>query len=206
MDGFNQRHPWSHNDHFHPWIVRHLPERRHLALDVGCGRGKLLETLAAHFDRVVGTDRDAQMRAAAGRRVSRHPNASITADQLADLRGGFDLITMIAVLHHLEVESALVEARRLLAPRGRLMVVGLARPETRLDWAWDAGCLVTNPLIGVLKHPKAAPSTSDAPTYPTVEPTQTYGEMRGLVTRHLPGARLRRREGFRYLATWTRPA
>lgn len=27
----NARHPWSHNDHFHPWILRNLPTRHRLA-------------------------------------------------------------------------------------------------------------------------------------------------------------------------------
>jgi 2-polyprenyl-3-methyl-5-hydroxy-6-metoxy-1,4-benzoquinol methylase len=50
MESLNARHPWSHNDHFHGWIVRHLPERRALALDVGCGEGALLDVLALHVD------------------------------------------------------------------------------------------------------------------------------------------------------------
>ncbi|HVQ18051.1 MAG TPA: hypothetical protein VMT27_03325 [Actinomycetes bacterium] len=32
------------------------------------------------------------------------------------LRGGFDLITMVAVLHPLQADSVLVQARQLLAP------------------------------------------------------------------------------------------
>lgn len=31
----NDRRPWSHNDHFHGWILRRLPARRRRALDVG---------------------------------------------------------------------------------------------------------------------------------------------------------------------------
>jgi hypothetical protein len=35
----NARHPWSHNDHFHSWIVANLPEQRHLAVDVAADVG-----------------------------------------------------------------------------------------------------------------------------------------------------------------------
>ena len=110
MARLNARHPWSHNDHFHRWIVRHLPDQRRSALDVGCGRGELLGTLASHFDQVHGTDRDAGMRQAAARRVAQLPNASVDAQQLVELQGGYDLITMVAVLHHLDVDGSLVEA------------------------------------------------------------------------------------------------
>jgi hypothetical protein len=86
------------------------------------------------------------------------------------------------------------------------LVVGLARPETRLDWAWDAACLVSNPMIGLLKHPWPATGAADDPAYPTVEPTHSYADLRDLLSRRLPGVRLRRREGFRYTAAWTKPA
>ena len=43
----------------------------------------------------------------------------------------FDLITMVAVLHHLPLAPALDQVRQLLAPGGRLLVVGLARPQLR---------------------------------------------------------------------------
>jgi hypothetical protein len=35
----NARHPWNHNEHFHGWILRNLPDRRQAAVDVGCGAG-----------------------------------------------------------------------------------------------------------------------------------------------------------------------
>lgn len=83
---------------------------------------------------------------------------------------------------------------------------GWPRPETRLDWAWDVACLITNPLIGLAKHPAAVGPPGDGPAYPTVEPKDPYADLRGMFGRHLPGARLRRRLGFRYTAIWTKPA
>lgn len=48
MARLNARHPWSHNDHFHSWILANLPESCRTALDVGCGRGELVAALAPH--------------------------------------------------------------------------------------------------------------------------------------------------------------
>jgi 2-polyprenyl-3-methyl-5-hydroxy-6-metoxy-1,4-benzoquinol methylase len=52
----NARHPWSHNEYFHGWILRNLPARRDVAVDVGCGRGALAGKLAVRFTRVTGID------------------------------------------------------------------------------------------------------------------------------------------------------
>lgn len=206
LDRFNRRHPWSHNDHFHAWIFRHLPARRTAALDVGCGRGELLDGLAGEFARAHGIDADPDMRAAAGARVAGRPNASVDDRRLDELHGPYDLVTMVAVLHHLDVEAALPQVERLLAPGGRLLVVGLARPDSLADHAWNLVCAATNPLIGLAKHPRRAAPNADGPDFPVADPQQTYAGLRRSFARHLPGARLRRRLGFRYTAAWTKPA
>lgn len=130
MSRIYARHSWSHNDHFHPWIVSRLPDRRRSALDVGCGRGELLATLAGHVTEVLGTDTDQTMREAAAGRCAGLHNVRIESTQLSDLQGTFDVVTMVAVLHHLDIESALRDVRRLLAPGGRLLCVGLAPPDS----------------------------------------------------------------------------
>jgi 2-polyprenyl-3-methyl-5-hydroxy-6-metoxy-1,4-benzoquinol methylase len=107
MRDLNARHPGSHNNHFHCWILVNLPDRRHLALDVGCGRGELLACLSPHFDAVWGADVDSAMRQYAASRCAGLPNVTVTEDSWTDLSEAFDLVTMIAVLHHLDVTTAL---------------------------------------------------------------------------------------------------
>ena len=104
LHNFNSRHPWSHNDHFHGWILANLPAHRGTAIDIGCGQGGLVTQLAGRFAQVRGTDLDAGMRAEAIRRCAGLTNVSIDDSQLAELDGPVDLISMIAVLHHLDVE------------------------------------------------------------------------------------------------------
>jgi SAM-dependent methyltransferase len=129
MGAINARHPWSHNDHFHPWIGTRLPAKRDRALDVGCGRGELLALLAAQFDHVHGIDVDRTMREAAAARCAGLPNVTVDDTHVDEVTGLVDLVTMVAVLHHLDIEKALSDVRRLLAPGGRFLSVGLARPE-----------------------------------------------------------------------------
>ena len=47
-------------------------------------------------------------------------------------QGRFDLVTALAVVHHMPFEDALDRMRRLLAPRGRLLVLGIWPPTVRV--------------------------------------------------------------------------
>ena len=207
----NARHPWNHNDHFHGWILRNLPARRRKAIDVGCGKGVLAGKLAAHFEHVTGIDRNADMAAEAGARLRDLPRVSIERSDFADFSSpaGADLITMVAALHHLDLDDALARIPQLLAPGGRLLVVGLARPDTLADLAFDVVSGAANPVMGMIKHPHAvrAPQrTGDGqPVMPPImDPVNTVAEIRKAARAHLPGAVVRRRMFFRYTLRWER--
>lgn len=201
---FNSRHPWSHNDHFHGWILANLPAHRGTAIDIGCGEGKLVAQLAARFAQVRGTDADESMRVEAAERCAGLTNVTIDDSQLAELDGPVDLITMIAVLHHLDVEKALADVKRLLAPGGRFLVVGLAAPVSIRDTAWDLASAVTNPLIGLIKHPRPVSGGPKPPPFPVRDPQIGFDELQAIVDRVLPGAQMRRRLAFRHTISWTK--
>ncbi|CAM3558844.1 class I SAM-dependent methyltransferase [Nocardioides zeicaulis] len=205
MARVNARHPWSHNDHFHPWVLAHLPERRGTALDVGCGRGGLLAALAPRFASVVGVDTDPAMRAAARARCAGLPRVRVDDRDWTEVEGPLDLVTMVAVLHHLDVDAALQHVRDVLAPGGRLLVVGLAPPASVRDHVWDAASIVTNPLIGLAKHPRVDRSGPQPPSFPVREPTMTYDDLARRVATVLPGATMRHRLAFRHTIAWTKP-
>ena len=64
-----------------------------------------------------------------------------------------DLITMVAVLHHLDLEDTLARIPGLLAPGGRLLVVGLARVSSLPDLAAGLISAAVNPVMGLIRHP-----------------------------------------------------
>ena len=59
-------------------------------------------------------------------------NVVISQSTWAELRNTqYDFITFVAVLHHLPLQETLRTARLLLAPGGRLVIVGVARETAR---------------------------------------------------------------------------
>ncbi|MGC5168458.1 class I SAM-dependent methyltransferase [Luteimicrobium sp. DT211] len=219
LAGLNARHPWSHNDHFHGWVLRRLPVRRRSALDVGCGLGGLVGLLADRFDRVDDVDADAAAVRWAAERFSDDGRVTVREQAFGDVRppegsDGYDLVTMVAVLHHLDLVPALEHARGLVAPGGRFLVVGLARVSTRRDVAVDLLSAFANPVVGLVKHPRAVrPARSGAaedgsPAAPDVllrDATDTVDAIARAAESALPGARVRRRLFFRYTLEWTAP-
>ncbi len=217
LDWFNARHPWNHNEHFHGWILRNLPARRHAAVDIGCGAGVLAGKLAPHFERVTGIDADSGMAAAAGARLAREPRVTIRHARFEQFAaapgtGEADLITMVAVLHHLHLDDTMARIPGLLAPGGRLLVVGLARVNSLPDFVVDLVSAAANPVTGLIKHPRAARAGAEpaagqpvTPVMPVRDPATTLAEITAAARAHLPGATIRRRLSFRYTLRWDKP-
>ena len=96
----------------------------------------------------------------------------------------------------------------LLAPGGRLLVVGLARVNSLPDLAVDLISAAANPVMGLIKHPRLArPETpaADQPVMPVRDPATTLAQITAAVRAQLPGATIRRRLFFRYTLRWDMP-
>jgi SAM-dependent methyltransferase len=190
-----------------------LPARRQPAVDVGCGTGVLAGKLAPHFARVTGIDADEGMTAAAGERLAGDPRVSIMrccfdAFAAAAGEGEADLITMVAVLHHLDLGDTLPRISRLLAPGGRLLVVGLAKVNSPADAMVDLMSAAANPVVGLIKHPRPVRpgdgAAASQPVMPVRDPCATVAEI-AAVSARLPGTTIRRRLFFRYTFRWDKP-
>jgi hypothetical protein len=115
----------------------------------------------------------------------------------------------VAVLQHLDLDDTLAWVPQLLAPGGRLLVVGLARPDSLADLAFDVVSGAANPVMGMIKLPRPVrlpQRTPDArPVMPMKDPATTLAEITKAARARLPGSTVRRRLNFRYTLRWDKP-
>lgn len=111
-------------------------------VDLGCGTGAMLPLLAPVAARVVGVDREEAMLEVARARVEGLDNVTLLRGRLDDLpidSDGVDLAVCALVLHHVrELGPVLAEARRVLRPGGRLVVLDMGEHD-REDYRQTMG-------------------------------------------------------------------
>ncbi|RPF34412.1 bifunctional 2-polyprenyl-6-hydroxyphenol methylase/3-demethylubiquinol 3-O-methyltransferase UbiG [Streptomyces sp. TLI_185] len=205
LERFNSAHPWDHNAHYHPWLLRQLPRRFGRALDVGCGTGDLVRLLAGRAEEVCGVDSDpaivARARELSGERYG-HVTFAVADAPDGLPPGSYDVITCVAVLHHLPLAGALTRFREQLAPGGTLLVVGLAREETCVDHLLSLASIPLNAATGWVKNRGRTAPRPASMTAVTRPADATFAEIAREARRVLPGARLGRRLFWRYTLVW----
>lgn len=204
----NAAHPWSHNDAFSKFVLRHARVVRSrggsVALDVGCGTGDLLIRLAEVFPTVIGIEPHPET---ASHAIRRFTESRVRVDERqfgAEPPHAYDLIVFVASLHHMPLRTALQDARAALRPGGRVVIVGLAR-ETPRDAMRSWLSFSLNPLVGLLRHPSRATETPTRMQAPIADARESFDEIRAIAAAILPGTRMRRRLFWRYTASWTAP-
>lgn len=195
---------WNHNVAFHRRIVGDAALRGGRALDVGCGDGLLLARLATVSRCAVGLDTDEQAAARARRRLEQIPQTEVLLDDVMDPDlpkriGTFETVSCVATLHHLPLEPALVRLSQLVAPGGRLIVVGLAANGSLWDWTLSALAVLPLRVVGALRRERPDIGVVTRP------PRESLAEIRAAASRRLPEARIRRRFYYRYTLIWDRP-
>ncbi|MCD9873808.1 class I SAM-dependent methyltransferase [Streptomyces guryensis] len=193
---------WNHNVHYHPVVLDAVPDGCRAALDVGCGDGLLARKLAQKAESVTGVDRSPEMIRLAREQTPQNVTFE-EGDYLDDKtlpEGKYDFVSAVAVVHHTPFEDAVNGLVRLLAPGGRLMIVGMAYNHTALDWV-ISGCGLPASLINArLRGGKRGPAGM-----PVKDSAMHWGEARKAAHQLLPGCRFRRRLLWRYTAVWDKP-
>ncbi|MFJ1549479.1 class I SAM-dependent methyltransferase [Streptomyces sp. NPDC088246] len=204
LDRFNAAHPWDHNTHYHPWILRRLPGRCDRALDVGSGSGELARLLATRAKAVHGIDSDPDIVSRARELTAQAAPVTFTvADAPAGIPPGpYDIITCVATVHHLPFTDALTHFREHLAPGGTLVVVGLSRETTLGDHLLSCTSIPLNAAMGWIKNKGLRAPRPDSMTARTRAAEMSFSDIVREARQVLPGVRLRRRLFWRYTLVW----
>ncbi|WP_051133104.1 class I SAM-dependent methyltransferase [Nocardia paucivorans] len=187
---------WNHNTHYHPWLLRQLPDSVATALDVGCGDGLLARKLATRCESVLGVDSDAQVLDHA----DPAPQVRFRQEDFRRTTGTFEVVTAVAVLHHVPLVEGLTALRRLVAPGGLLLVIGLWKSTPRHDFGYLPLLPATSVVQALHRHRRGDPDVT------LRDPVETIGQIRTAAAEILPGARIRRRLMWRYTLRWRNPA
>ncbi len=136
-------------------------------IDIGCGQGRLLKLLASRAQRAVGVDIDADARRFARAQVllAGLPNCTLRKGDMYSLSFAddeFDTVILDDVLSTAEEPfDALLEARRLMRPGGRLLLLSSIQENNSKElqahfaaWCRAANLRLTNPKPIPVDNPR----------------------------------------------------
>ncbi|MEO1186620.1 MAG: class I SAM-dependent methyltransferase, partial [Cyanobacteria bacterium J06636_27] len=132
----NEQQGWNHNSHYHRFLLKQLPLKCKIILDIGCGTGEFSRLLAKRADKVIAIDLSPNMIEIAKEKSKQYPNIDF---QVADVlqwdfpSEEFDAIISIATVHHLAVEELLSNLKTALKLGGKLIILDLLEHENLGD-------------------------------------------------------------------------
>jgi len=198
----------THNDHYHNFLLRHLPSNCHDVLEIGCGTGAFARRLAERSEHVLAIDLSPEMIRLARERSAQFPNIEF---QLADVRelpfpiASFDCIASIATLHHLPFPEILLKMKAALKPGGALLVLDLFEPAGLTDSLVNLLALPVSATLRLINYGRLLPRREERDAW-TAHARQdiypTMSQVHALCDRILPGAKIKKHLLWRYSIVW----
>lgn len=201
---------FNHNDHYHRFLLKHLPPHIGTALDIGCGKGEFARLLAQRTDHVTGIDLSPKMLEAASALSSAFPNIDyaladmMVTDYPAD---SFDCIASIATLHHLPLDAALKRIKAWLKPGGTLLILDLVSMEPR--YLWQDALSIPLDQFAKLRRGKVTPPSAESRAawdqHGQHDHYPKFSDVKHICADLLPGAKCTRHLFWRYSVVWKKP-
>jgi|ERR1043166_1946774 SAM-dependent methyltransferase len=202
----------SHNDHYHDYLLRHLPAKCENALEVGCGTGTFARLLAARSERVLALDLSPEMIRIARERSSQFPNIDFQRADVLDTRlpdESFDCIASIATLHHLPLREVLLKLKSALRRNGVLLILDLFEPAGLSDFFLNFVALPVSVGLRYKNYGRLRRNPEVRAAWAAHEAHDLYPTMREVHTlcaELLPGATIKKHLLWRYSIVWEKPA
>jgi len=195
---------WSANNHYHEFVLNHVPRNCENALEVGCGTGAFARELARRCKRVVAIDLSPQMIKVAQSRSGQFSNLEF---RLADAmtydfpQSHFDFISSIATLHHLQQRELLMKTKDALRPGGVLMILDLVQSESLVERVFDAVGLGVSASLRLIHNGRLQPPREVRKAWEQHGRHDHYSsisQVHALADEVLPGSTVRRHLLWRY--------
>jgi ubiquinone/menaquinone biosynthesis C-methylase UbiE len=202
----------AHNDHYHTFLLRHLPQNCQRVLEIGCGTGGFARHLADRSEQVLALDLSPEMIRLARERSTQFSNIEF---QLADVceqslpAESFDCVTSIATLHHLPLAEVLQKMKEALNPGGVLLVLDLFERRGLADSLSNLVAIPVSVSLRLIHQGRLLPSREVRAAWAAHEAHDLYPTMRevhALCASILPGAKIRKHLLWRYSIVWQKPA
>lgn len=199
---------WDHNNHYHDFLLQHVPTRCQTALEIGCGTGAFSRLLAGRAEHVLALDLSPQMIRVAVEQSRQFRNidyevADVTAREFA--AGQFDCIVTIATLHHLPLRETLSRMKDALRVGGVLLALDLFQDEGVSDTLLSALAVPLNIGLKLIRHGRLREPRTVREAWAEHgrhDSYSTLAQVREACAEILPGAEIRRHLLWRYSIKW----
>ena len=98
----------------------------------------------------------------------------------------------------MDMAAALAMAKSLLKKNGILIIVGIAKPSSLVDWIVEAARVIPSKIVSAVKKNVTSEELDIEVSYDL----PTMGEVRRICGEHLSGHKIRYGLHYRYLLTW----
>ena len=199
---------WTHNNHYHSFLLRHIPAQCDDALEIGCGTGAFSRLLAQRSRHILGLDLAPEMVRIAQERSKNCPNVEYQAADVLEWdfpRGKYDCIASIATLHHLPLGVILQKAKDALGPGGVLLNLDLFKSEWPRDLLMDCIALPSSIILKLVKTGRLRESEAVRAAWTAHGIHDVYlplSVIRQVCDQVIPGAEVRRHLLWRYSIVW----
>ena len=202
---------WTANNHYHDFLLKHVPVNCRNALEIGCGTGAFARQLAERCRRVIGIDLSAEMIRVARSRSIRIENLEF---ELADAmswsfpQSHFDFICSIATLHHLEQRELLPKIKAALRPGGVFVLLDLVASSGLTERMLDVIGLGVSSGLRLIHNGRLQPPPEVRKAWEQHGKHDHYStikQMRALAAEILPGASVKRHLLWRYTLVYRKP-
>jgi ubiquinone/menaquinone biosynthesis C-methylase UbiE len=206
------------NDHYHNFLLRHLPSNCLDVLEIGCGTGAFARLLAKRSQNVLALDLSPEMIRIARARSAQFPNIEFEVADVCDRafpEESFDCIASIATLHHLPLCEMLLRMKASLKPGGVLLVLDLFESERNLfklegllDTFSNLLAMAVSGTLRLIHQGRLLPRREVRAAWAAHERHDIYptmSQVRELCADILPGAKVRKHLLWRYSIVWDNP-